>query len=87
MTLETRRGLTRAPSAPRGTNQGLTNGCARNILQQAGLAVEVHRESKAFVEAVVCDKELRLPIQWVRDSAYRFFPPIEGGSRRIGEPY
>jgi hypothetical protein len=56
-------------------------------LQQAGLAVEVHRESKAFVEAVVCDKELRLPIQWVRDSAYRFFPPIEGGSRRIGEPY
>jgi hypothetical protein len=49
----------------------------RNILQHAGLAVEVNRESKAFVEATVFDQELRLLIQWVRDSAYRFFPLIE----------
>jgi hypothetical protein len=47
------------------------------ILQQAGLAVEVHREAKAFVDTVVLDRETRLLIQWVRDSAYRFFPLIE----------
>jgi hypothetical protein len=49
----------------------------RITLERAGLAVEVHRESRAFVEASVVDKESRLLIQWVRDSAYRFFPLIE----------
>ncbi len=51
--------------------------CDRETLQQAGLVVEVHRESRAFVEASVLEKESGLLIQWVRDSAYRFFPLIE----------
>jgi hypothetical protein len=49
----------------------------RTTLEQAGLEVEVLRESRAFVEATVLEKESRLLIQWARDSAYRFFPLIE----------
>lgn len=49
----------------------------RITLERAGISVEVRREVKAFVEASVTKGGARLLIQWMRDSAYRFFPLIE----------
>jgi hypothetical protein len=50
-----------------------------------GLRVETVRELPAFVEARVSDATDTVLAQWVRDSAYRFFPLIEhdtfGGDR------
>jgi len=49
----------------------------RDLLSRNGFALEVLRESPAFVEARVLQGGERTVIQWVRDSAYRFFPLVE----------
>jgi hypothetical protein len=49
----------------------------RDTLRRAGCDVKVTRESPGFVEAVVSRESERTAMQWVRDSAYRFFPLIE----------
>lgn len=49
----------------------------RETLRAAGYEVEVTRELPSFVEAVISGKSGRTAMQWVRDSAYRFFPLIE----------
>jgi hypothetical protein len=49
----------------------------RTALQAAGLRVETIRELPAFVEARVSDATETVLVQWVRDSAFRFFPLVE----------
>jgi hypothetical protein len=49
----------------------------RQLLASAGYAVEPRRERPGFVEAVVTRDGETLTIEWVRDSAYRFFPLVE----------
>ena len=49
----------------------------RALLQQSGLVVRTIRERPSFVEAEVIGKAETLLLQWVRDSAYRFFPLVE----------
>lgn len=52
--------------------------CAdKAALEAAGHALEVVRETPSFVEAEVCTARDTVLIQWVRDSAFRFFPPVE----------
>lgn len=46
-------------------------------LQEHGFKVELVREAPSFVEAFVLRNDNRVLMQWVRDSAYRFFPLIE----------
>ena len=45
--------------------------------QDHGYQVEVIRDAPAYVEATVRSKEDQVLLQWVRDSAFRFFPLIE----------
>lgn len=49
----------------------------RQVLTASGLAVAVIRERPAFVEARVQDDSETALIQWLQDSAYRFFPLVE----------
>jgi len=49
----------------------------REALRRAGFDVKPIRESPGFVEAIVSSDAGRTAVQWVRDSAYRFFPLIE----------
>lgn len=49
----------------------------RQLLQTAGYAVTVLRETAAFVEAVVSRHDESVLMQWARDSAFRFFPLVE----------
>jgi hypothetical protein len=49
----------------------------RKILEQAGYIVEIERALPSFFEAVIIKETDRVIIQWVRDSAFRFFPLIE----------
>ncbi|MBI4867381.1 MAG: hypothetical protein HY816_10570 [Candidatus Wallbacteria bacterium] len=50
----------------------------RALLEASGLHVDVLRESPSFVEAMVSRSPSEgLLVQWVRDSAYRFFPLVE----------
>ena len=49
----------------------------REILRKAGYGVETTRDRDFIVEAKVSRKGATTDIQWVRDSAYRFFPIIE----------
>lgn len=49
----------------------------RALLEQSGLAVRTLRERPSFVEAEVVGQGETLLLQWVRDSAYRFFPLVE----------
>ena len=49
----------------------------RATLTAAGLAVVVVRQMPAFIEAQVRDDTDAALVQWVQDSAYRFFPLIE----------
>jgi hypothetical protein len=49
----------------------------RQLLQTAGYAVMVLRETAAFVEAVVSRHDESVLMQWARDSAFRFFPLVE----------
>ena len=49
----------------------------RGELADAGYIVEVVREAPSFIEAVIRKENNSVLIQWVRDSAYRFFPLCE----------
>jgi hypothetical protein len=48
----------------------------RRRLEGDGLAVRVLRRRPAFVEAEVSKGDDRVLLQWVRDSAFRFFPLV-----------
>ncbi len=54
----------------------------RILLEEQGLRIEVVRDAPAYVEAIVRSKEDQVLLQWVRDSAYRFFPLLE--DERLG---
>lgn len=54
----------------------------RILLEEQGFHVEVVRDAPAYVEAVVRSKDDQVLLQWVRDSAYRFFPLLE--NERLG---
>jgi hypothetical protein len=49
----------------------------KKSLLQYGFTVELIREAPSFVEAFVSRDGERVLMQWVRDTAYRFFPLIE----------
>jgi hypothetical protein len=49
----------------------------RDLLRNAGYDISVTREMPGFIDAIVSDESGRTAMQWVRDSAYRFFPLIE----------
>jgi len=49
----------------------------RDALRAHGAQVDVLRETPTFVEAMVERGGERTIMQWVRDSAYRFFPLVE----------
>ncbi len=49
----------------------------RESLARAGLSIRVIRELPSFVEAQVSQGAETTLIQWVHDSAYRFFPLVE----------
>jgi hypothetical protein len=49
----------------------------RALLAAAGYEMEVLRERPTFVEAVVRGQGHSVVVQWVCDSAYRFFPLVE----------
>lgn len=49
----------------------------RAALDAAALRVETVRELPSFVEARVSDERETVLVQWVRDSAFRFFPLVE----------
>ena len=44
------------------------------VLRQAGIRVEVERRNEGFVRAFIARDAQRSKIEWVRDSAFRFFP-------------
>lgn len=46
-------------------------------LREAAYAVEILHEAPSFVEAVVSAETESVVVQWVRDSAFRFFPVQE----------
>lgn len=54
----------------------------RILLEKNGYSVEVVRDAQAYVEAIVRQNDDHVLLQWVRDSAYRFFPLIE--NERLG---
>jgi hypothetical protein len=49
----------------------------RATLSGAGLVLQVTREAPSFVQASVSDGEATEVLQWVQDSAYRYFPLVE----------
>lgn len=49
----------------------------RTLIKKQGLHISVLRETVAYVEAIVSSQTDRVLLQWVRDSAYRFFPLIK----------
>lgn len=49
----------------------------RKVLSENGLEVETKRERDYIVEALVSRGQDATDIQWVRDSAFRFFPLVE----------
>lgn len=49
----------------------------RSLLEQAGYEVRVLRERPGFVEAEISDGGETVRMEWVRDSAFRFFPLVE----------
>ena len=46
-------------------------------LREAGYRVDVEIDRDTFIEAVVSAADERTRLQWVQDSAYRFFPLVE----------
>ncbi len=58
------------------TNQALdaTWAADRELIEHAGFHVEVLRELRGFVQALVRGLDDSVKMEWVRDSAYRFFP-------------
>ena len=49
----------------------------RELLEASGFAMRVIRERASFVEAAVSRGGEEVLLQWVRDSAYRFFPLVQ----------
>ncbi|MGB2819755.1 MAG: hypothetical protein WBF17_02145 [Phycisphaerae bacterium] len=49
----------------------------RDALTAEGYDVRIVREAPALVEAIVSRDQERTAMQWVRDSAFRFFPLME----------
>jgi hypothetical protein len=49
----------------------------RRLLESAGCTVQPRRERLGFVEAAVTRDGDTLTVEWVRDSAYRFFQLVE----------
>ncbi len=49
----------------------------RQILEDTGYAVTPLRERPGFVQATVSRRHDRLLIEWIHDSAFRFFPLVE----------
>jgi hypothetical protein len=49
----------------------------RTLLREHGLNVRLLRERPSFVEAFVSAANESVLMQWVRDSAYRFFPLVQ----------
>src|SRR5687768_16185910 len=49
----------------------------RKLLLDLGFELHVLRERPSFVEAEVARKAERVLLQWVQDSAYRFFPLVQ----------
>jgi hypothetical protein len=49
----------------------------RELLERHDFSVRVVRERPSFVEAEVSSGGRAVLLQWVRDSAYRFFPLVE----------
>jgi hypothetical protein len=49
----------------------------RRLLEASALRVDVIRERSHFVEARVSRERDSVVMQWVRDSAYRFFPLVQ----------
>jgi hypothetical protein len=49
----------------------------RRLLEENGFVVRPIRERPSFVEAEIARGRDSLLLQWVRDSAYRFFPLVE----------
>ena len=49
----------------------------REILVAAGYKVEIEREATTFIEARISLNGDQTSLQWVRDSAFRFFPLLE----------
>ena len=48
----------------------------RKLLETKRFEVRIIRERTSFVEAIVCRDADTVLMQWVRDSAYRFFPLV-----------
>ncbi len=48
-----------------------------SLLEAAGCSAEFLRNTPSIVEAIVSRGDEKLRIQWVRDSAYRFFPLLK----------
>ena len=46
----------------------------RNLLESAGYELDIVRERAGFVEVVIHQNGHSVEMQWVRDSAFRFFP-------------
>jgi hypothetical protein len=42
-----------------------------------GYAVDLRRQFPGFIEAIISQSGGQVTLQWVRDSAYRFFPLVE----------
>ncbi len=49
----------------------------QSLLIRGGYGVDVIRQTTAYVEALVAKGGERVVMQWLRDSAFRFFPLIE----------
>ncbi|MBD3315063.1 MAG: hypothetical protein GF344_04695 [Chitinivibrionales bacterium] len=49
----------------------------RQTLANAGHRIELIRETPSFIEAEIAHDDDRVVIEWVRDSAFPFFPPQE----------
>jgi len=49
----------------------------RRVLLEHGFSLQVRRERPTFIETEVTRGDERTILQWVHDSAYRFFPLVE----------
>jgi hypothetical protein len=49
----------------------------RRLLAADGYTVDLRRQFPGFIEAIVSQSGAQVALQWVRDSAYRFFPLVE----------
>jgi hypothetical protein len=49
----------------------------RKMLVKGGHSIEIIRETPSYIEAEIGHDSDSVVIEWVRDSAFRFFPPVE----------